>query len=212
MPCNVQQDEDLAGVFERVREVYGRLDFLVHSIAFAPPGAAAALRRDEPRRLAAGDGHQRLQPGDGRRAAAALMTGGGTIITISYFGGEKVVPGYNVMGVCKAALEHSVRYLAWDLAAGRLSRQLHQRRPDADTERRRHRRLRRVAPARRPEIAAGPQRRAQGTRPDGLYLLGDFQRRHRRNGPRRLRLQHRGTVIALIGPGERRKIMQYRRF
>ena len=43
------------------------------------------------------------------------MTGGGTIVTISYFGGEKVMPGYNLMGVCKAALEHSVRYLAWDL-------------------------------------------------------------------------------------------------
>ncbi len=49
------------------------------------------------------------------RAAAAVMTDGGSIITISYYGGEKVMPGYNVMGVCKAALEHSVRYLAWDL-------------------------------------------------------------------------------------------------
>ena len=49
------------------------------------------------------------------RAAAPLMTDGGSIITISYYGGEKVIPGYNVMGVCKAALEHSVRYLAWDL-------------------------------------------------------------------------------------------------
>ena len=43
------------------------------------------------------------------------MADGGTIVTISYFGGEKVIPGYNVMGVCKAAFEHSVRYLAWDL-------------------------------------------------------------------------------------------------
>ena len=49
------------------------------------------------------------------RAAAPLMTAGGSIVTISYYGGEKVMPGYNVMGVCKAALEHSVRYLAWDL-------------------------------------------------------------------------------------------------
>ena len=47
--------------------------------------------------------------------AARLMTQGGSIITISYYGGEKVIPGYNMMGVCKAALEHSVRYLAWDL-------------------------------------------------------------------------------------------------
>ncbi len=49
------------------------------------------------------------------RAAAPLMTAGGTILTISYYGGEKMIPGYNVMGVCKAALEHSVRHLAWDL-------------------------------------------------------------------------------------------------
>ena len=47
--------------------------------------------------------------------AIPLMPDGGAIVTISYFGGEKVMPGYNVMGVCKAALEHSVRYLAWDL-------------------------------------------------------------------------------------------------
>jgi len=49
------------------------------------------------------------------RAAAPLMADGGAILTISYYGGEKVIPGYNVMGVCKAALEHSVRYLALDL-------------------------------------------------------------------------------------------------
>jgi len=49
------------------------------------------------------------------RNAASLMTNGGAIATVSYYGGEKVFPGYNVMGVCKAALEHSVRYLAWDL-------------------------------------------------------------------------------------------------
>ena len=53
------------------------------------------------------------------RAAAPLLTEGGTIVTLSYFGGEKVMPGYNVMGVCKAALEHSVRYLAWDLGRER---------------------------------------------------------------------------------------------
>jgi len=49
------------------------------------------------------------------RAAAPLMTAGGSVVTLSYYGGEKVIPGYNVMGICKAALEHTVRYLAWDL-------------------------------------------------------------------------------------------------
>ena len=52
--------------------------------------------------------------------AAAIMSEKATIVTITYFGGEKVMPGYNLMGVCKAALEHSVRYLAWDL--GRLKK------------------------------------------------------------------------------------------
>ncbi len=116
MPCNVQQDGDLAAVFEKVRAEYGRLDFLVHSIAFAPP---AELR--QPYVEMSRDGWRLAMEISvyslvtAARLAAALMTGGGTIITISYFGGEKVVPGYNVMGVCKAALEHSVRYLAWDL-------------------------------------------------------------------------------------------------
>ena len=97
------------------------------------------------------------------RAAAPLMTGGGTMVTISYFGGEKVMPGYNLMGVCKAALEHSVRYLAWDLGRQEHPRQRHQRRPDADPQRGRHRRFRRDARARRPEGLPGPQRRVPGT-------------------------------------------------
>ena len=69
------------------------------------------------------------------RAAMPLMTTGGSILTVSYYGGEKVVPGYNMMGVCKAALEHSVRYLAWDLGQQELrSRERHFRRPDADAQ------------------------------------------------------------------------------
>jgi len=116
MPCDVQKDADLARVFSEVRDLYGRLDFLVHSIAFAPP---QELRKPyiemsrEGWHLAMDISVYSLVAAC--RAAAPLMTDGGTILTISYYGGEKVVPGYNVMGVCKAALEHSVRYLAWDL-------------------------------------------------------------------------------------------------
>jgi enoyl-[acyl-carrier protein] reductase I len=116
LPCNVQKDEDIARVFDTVRNVYGRLDFLVHSIAFAPPhelrNPYVAMSR-EGWHLAMDISVYSLVAAC--RAAAPLMTEGGTIVTISYFGGEKVIPGYNVMGVCKAALEHSVRYLAWDL-------------------------------------------------------------------------------------------------
>ncbi len=116
LPCNVQQDEDLARVFQAVGESYGRLDFLLHSIAFAPP---MELRQPYVEMTRAG-WHLAMDISvyslvAACRAAAPSMTNGGSILTLSYYGGEKVVPGYNVMGVCKAALEHSVRDLAWDL-------------------------------------------------------------------------------------------------
>jgi enoyl-[acyl-carrier protein] reductase I len=117
-PCDVQKDGDIARVFEEIGRAYGRLDFLVHSIAFAPP---QELR--QPYVEMSRDGwHLAMDISvyslvAVSRAAAPLMTDGGAILTISYYGGEKVIPGYNVMGVCKAALEHSVRYLAWDLGS-----------------------------------------------------------------------------------------------
>jgi enoyl-[acyl-carrier protein] reductase I len=112
----VQKDDDIARVFDEVRDVYGRLDFLVHSIAFAPP---QELRRPYVETTRAG-WHVAMDISvyslvAASRAAAPLMTAGGTILTISYYGGEKVVPGYNVMGVCKAALDSIVKYLAFDL-------------------------------------------------------------------------------------------------
>jgi enoyl-[acyl-carrier protein] reductase I len=116
LPCNVQQDGDLAKVFAAIREAHGRLDFLVHSIAFAPPQELRNPYIEMSREgwhLAMDISVYSLVAAC--RAAAPLMSDGGTIVSISYYGGEKVVPGYNVMGVCKAALEHSVRYLAWDL-------------------------------------------------------------------------------------------------
>jgi enoyl-[acyl-carrier protein] reductase I len=116
LPCDVQKDGDIARVFEEIGKAYGRLDFVVHSIAFAPPQELRKPYVQTSREgwLLAMDISVYSLVAVGR-AAAALMTDGGTIITISYYGGEKVIPGYNVMGVCKAALEHSVRYLAWDL-------------------------------------------------------------------------------------------------
>jgi len=116
LPCDVQKDPDVARVFDTLRDVYGRLDFLIHSIAFAPP---QELRKPYVEMSRAG-WHLAMDISVyslvlACRAAAPLMTAGGAIVTISYYGGEKVIPGYNVMGVCKAALEHSVRYLAWDL-------------------------------------------------------------------------------------------------
>ena len=116
VPCDVQSDAGIAQVFESVRDTYGKLDFLVHSIAFAPP---YEIRRPYLETSRAG-WHLAMDISVYSlvavcREAAPLMPEHGAIVTLSYFGGEKVMPGYNVMGVCKAALEHSVRYLAWDL-------------------------------------------------------------------------------------------------
>ncbi|NLF08363.1 MAG: enoyl-ACP reductase [Pirellulaceae bacterium] len=116
LPCDVRRDDDLAHVFNEIRETYGRLDLLVHSIAFAPPHELRAPYVDMSREgwhLAMDISVYSLVAAC--REAARLMTDGGSIITVSYYGGEKVIPGYNMMGVCKAALEHSVRHLAWDL-------------------------------------------------------------------------------------------------
>jgi enoyl-[acyl-carrier protein] reductase I len=116
LPCDVQSDEDLARVFGEVARAYGEIDFLIHSIAFAPPDE---LRRPYMETSRAG-WHLAMDISAYSlvavtRLAAPLMPAGGNIVTISYVGGEKVIPNYNLMGVCKAALEHSVRYLAWDL-------------------------------------------------------------------------------------------------
>jgi enoyl-[acyl-carrier protein] reductase I len=115
-PCDVQKDEDVARVFEEAKSVYGTLDFVLHSIAFAP---LEDLKN--PFVKASREGFKTAMDisvyslACVARHAAPLMTDGGSILTLTYYGGEKVVPGYNLMGVCKAALDASVRYLAHDL-------------------------------------------------------------------------------------------------
>jgi len=121
LPCDVQKDDDIAAVFDAISRTYGRLDLVLHSIAFAPP---QELRNPYVQMSRAG-WHLAMDISVYSlvavcRNAASLMANGGAIATVSYYGGEKVFPGYNVMGVCKAALEHSVRYLAWDLGRQRI--------------------------------------------------------------------------------------------
>ena len=120
-PCDVQNSEDIVRTFDMVKSTYGRLDFLIHSIAFAPP---LELKNPYVNMSRAG-WHLAMDISVYSlvavcRQAAPLMADGGSIITVSYYGGEKVVPGYNMMGICKAALEHSVRYLAWDLGSQKI--------------------------------------------------------------------------------------------
>jgi len=114
--CDVTRPEEVEAAFAAVRERFGRLDFLVHSLAFAPrealEGEFVATTRDA--FLTALD-ISAYSLAELARAAAPLMTEGGSIVSMTYYGAEKVVPNYNVMGVAKAALEASTRYLANDL-------------------------------------------------------------------------------------------------
>ena len=117
--CDVRSDEDVAHVFGEVGEAFGGgLDLLVHSVAFAAAKDLEGRFTDTPRDrfwLAVDVSAYSLV--SCARAAEPLMEarGGGSIVTMTYLGGERAVPHYNVMGVAKAALDASVRYLAWDL-------------------------------------------------------------------------------------------------
>jgi enoyl-[acyl-carrier protein] reductase I len=114
--CDVARDEEIAQVFARVAKDFGRLDMLLHSVAFAPKDALEGEFINTSReafRVAQDVSAYSLVVLT--RAAAPLMTNGGSIIAMSYYGAVKVVPHYNVMGVAKASLEACVRYLAYDL-------------------------------------------------------------------------------------------------
>ena len=116
LPCDVTRDEDIASVFKTVGESFGKLNLLLHSVAYAPKDALEGEFVNTSReafRVAHDVSAYSLVAL--ARAAAPLMTDGGSIVAMSYYGAEKVVPHYNVMGVAKAALEASTRYLAYDL-------------------------------------------------------------------------------------------------
>jgi enoyl-[acyl-carrier protein] reductase I len=114
--CDVTSDEQIAKLFGQLKERYGVLDGLVHSVAFAPPedlkGEFVNTTREGFRIAHDVSVYSLIAVA---RAAAPLMTNGGAMVTLTYYGAEKVVPKYNVMGVAKAALEATVRYLANDL-------------------------------------------------------------------------------------------------
>ncbi|HEU4510989.1 MAG TPA: enoyl-ACP reductase [Pyrinomonadaceae bacterium] len=114
--CDVTKQDEVDAAFRQIGEKFGRLDFLIHSIAFAPREALGGEYLDTSRDafLTALEVSAYSLP-QLARAATPLMTEGGSIVCMSYYGAEKVVAGYNVMGVAKAALEASTRYLARDL-------------------------------------------------------------------------------------------------
>jgi enoyl-[acyl-carrier protein] reductase I len=116
LPCNVQDEDQIKSIFETIREQWGKLDILIHCLAFAS--------KDD----LTGDFSQTSRSGFNTAleistyslvqlsgAAKPLMTEGGSIVTLTYLGGVRAIPNYNVMGVAKAGLEMSVRYLAAEL-------------------------------------------------------------------------------------------------
>jgi enoyl-[acyl-carrier protein] reductase I len=117
MPCDASKDEDLDRVFSKLADDFGKIDFVVHSIAFADRSF-----------LQIGNFHTTTRAGWSQaldisaytllamaQRAHPIMPDGGSILAMTYYGGEKVIPGYNVMGIAKTALEHTARYLAFEL-------------------------------------------------------------------------------------------------
>ncbi len=121
LPCNVQDDAQIAETFEAIAQQWGRLDILIHCLAFANKDALSGDFSSVSR----ADFTQALEVSTyslTQLAAAAkpLMTEGGSIVTLTYLGGVKVIPNYNVMGIAKAGLEMSVRYLAAELGPNQI--------------------------------------------------------------------------------------------
>ncbi|MDF0555818.1 enoyl-ACP reductase FabI [Kamptonema sp. UHCC 0994] len=116
VPCNVQDDNEIKSTFETIRDKWGKLDILIHCLAFAGKdelsGDFSNTSRKGFTQALEISAYSLVQMS---AAAKPLMTEGGSILTLSYLGGVRVIPNYNVMGIAKAALEMNVRYLAAEL-------------------------------------------------------------------------------------------------
>ena len=117
VPCDASKDGDIEAVFEKLKADFGTIDFVVHSIAFADRqflqmGNFHTTTREAWTQALDISAYTLLAMA---RSAAPLMPDGGSLIAMTYYGGEKVIPGYNIMGIAKAALEHTARYLAAEL-------------------------------------------------------------------------------------------------
>jgi enoyl-[acyl-carrier protein] reductase I len=116
LPMDVAKDDDIRAVVAKAKEEFGHIDFLLHAIAFA---SLDDMKRDTVE--TSRDGFKMAMEISAysliavAKAAKEIMSPRSAVLTMTYFGGEKAVPGYNVMGICKAALDATVRYLAYDL-------------------------------------------------------------------------------------------------
>lgn len=116
VPMDVSSDDQIAAVIDRAKQEFGTIDFLVHSIAYAPmedlKGPTTDCSREGFRIAMETSAYSLLAVA---RLARPILSADASILTLTYFGGEKVVPGYNIMGVCKATLDACVKYMAFDL-------------------------------------------------------------------------------------------------
>jgi enoyl-[acyl-carrier protein] reductase I len=191
--CDVSKDEEIDRLFATLKERQGKLHTLVHSVAYAPADELKGEFINTTRegfRIALDVSVYSLVAV--ARAAAPLMEDGGSIITMTYYASEKVVPRYNVMAVAKAGLECSGKR--------------HLRRTGENPGRARHLRLRRHAQSPRRTRPARPQCRYCRSRLNrSLPRLQRQQWHHRRSHLRRLRIQHHGVLeghrswVALLG-------------
>ena len=121
VPCDVTDDSSIDAVFAAIAERWGRMDFVVHAIAFAKKedleNQFVTTSRDGFRTALEVSAYSLVALA---QRARGLMPNGGSILTLTYYGAEKVIPHYNVMGVAKAALESSTRYLAYDLGPDKI--------------------------------------------------------------------------------------------
>ena len=167
-PCDVQSDADIERVFARWGEHADHLDILVHALAFAKREDLAGGFVDTSRdgfALAIDVSAYSLVALTPRRAAA-ISTPGSSVLTLTYYGAEKVVANYNVMGVAKAALEASVRYLAADLGPDGIRVNAISAGPGPDAGRRRHRGLQEDVRRVRRDRAAPREHHDRGRRQD----------------------------------------------
>ena len=116
VPMDVSKDEDIQAVMQKAKDEFGTIDFLLHSIAFASlddlKGDTVETSRDGFKMAMEISAYSLIAV---CKAARSIFSDQASVLTMTYFGGEKAVPGYNVMGICKAPLDASVRYLAYDL-------------------------------------------------------------------------------------------------
>jgi enoyl-[acyl-carrier protein] reductase I len=116
LPMDVNKEDDIQAVMRQSAETFGKLDFLVHSVAYAPledlKVETVATSREGFKTAMEISVYSLIAV---TNAARPIMSPRSSIVTMTYFGGEKAVPGYNVMGICKAALDCTVKYLAYDL-------------------------------------------------------------------------------------------------